>query len=375
MSPKIHPVPSRSSVNRILSQVKSDYLSTIADLFLLGRSASMNKQTIQIIAIVTVTALILVLHLLLPWWGVYQFVLSEIYYLPLIFGVLQFDEKGAFATYLFVSAAFIIGTWASALPQPAGCMLHLVLSGLVVLQAAILVNRLKKRHRQSEQERFFSGIGKAATVIVHDLKNPLISIMGFARRIQEGKGDTSLAALTITKSAQDMQRIVNDVLEFARPVRLDPKHEDLRQSIQRACETCWTKAEGRGIKLIVKLPPEPVMSDIDSYQLERALVNLIDNAVDASCHGGEVIVTATAGKNKIAITIKDHGEGMEQETLDNLFMLTYTTKDEGTGFGVPISKKIIEAHGGTIRVSSKKHFGTEVFIGLPLQPVKIAKQI
>ena len=329
----------------------------------------MNKQTIQTVAIVTVTTLILVLHLLLPRWGAYQFVLNELYYLPLILGVLRFDVKGALATYLFVSAAYVVGAWATALPKPAGCMLHLVFSGLVVLQTAILVNRLKKRHRQTEQERYFSGIGQVATVIVHDLKNPLISIMGFARRIQEGKGDTSLAALTITKSAQDMQRIVNDVLEFARPVRLDPKHEDLRQSIQRACETCWTKAEERGIKLIVKLPPEPVLSDIDRYQLERALVNLIDNSVDASCHGGEVIVAAIRGKNKISITIKDHGEGMEQETLDNLFTLTYTTKSEGTGFGVPISKKIIEAHGGTIRVSSKKHSGTEVFIGLPLQAV------
>jgi signal transduction histidine kinase len=326
----------------------------------------MNKQTIQIVVIVTVTTLILFLHLLPPRWGSYHFVLSELYYLPLILGVLRFDLKGAFATYLFVSGAYVVGAWATALPQPAGRILHLVFSGLVVIQAGILVDRLKKRHRQTEQERYFSGIGQVATIIVHDLKNPLISIQGFARRIQEGKGDTALAALTITKSTQMMQRIVNDVREFSRPVRLNPKQEDLRQSIQRSCETCWTKAEERGIKLIVKLPPESVLSDIDSYQLERALVNLIDNSVDASCHGGEVIVTATAGKNKIAITIKDHGEGMEQETLDNLFTLTYTTKNEGTGFGVPISKKIIEAHGGTIRVSSKKHSGTEVFVCLPL---------
>jgi len=327
----------------------------------------MNKQTIQIVAMVTVTVLILFLHMLSPPWGSYHFVLSELYYLPLILGVLRLDLKGVIATYLFVSAAYLLGAWVTALPQPACRILHLVFSGLVVLLAAILVDRLKKRHLQTEQERYFSGIGQVATVIVHDLKNPLISIQGFARRIQEGKGDTALAALTITKSAQVMQRIVNDVLEFARPVRLNPKQGDLRQSIQRSCETCWTKAEERGVKLIVKLPTEPVMSDIDSYQLERALVNLIDNSVDASCHGGDVIVTATAGKNKIAITIKDHGEGMAQETLDNLFTLTYTTKNEGTGFGVPISKKIIEAHGGTIRVSSKVHSGTEVFIGLPLQ--------
>ncbi|MBT0652476.1 sensor histidine kinase [Geomobilimonas luticola] len=329
----------------------------------------MNKQTIQITAIVSVTTLILVLHLLLPQWGSYYFVLSELYYLPLVLGVLRFDFKGAFATYIFVSAAYVVGAWATASPQPTGRVLHLVFSGLVVLLVGILVDRLKKRHRQTEQERYFSGIGQVATVIVHDLKNPLISIQGFARRIQEGKGDTALAALTITKSAQVMQRIVNDVLEFARPVRLNPKKDDLRQSIQRACETCWTKAEEKGIKLIVTLPPETILSNIDSYQMERALINLIDNSVDASCHGGEVNVTATSDKNKMTITIKDYGEGMEQETLDNLFTLTYTTKNEGTGFGVPISKKIIEAHDGAIRISSKKHFGTEVLIDLPLTSI------
>lgn len=326
----------------------------------------MTKQTIQIAAIVTVTTLILVLHLILTQWGSNHFVLSELYYLPLVLGVLRFDLKGAIATYLFVSAAYVVGSWGTAFPEPTDRVLHLLFSGLVGLLAGILVDRLKKRHRQTEQERYFSGIGQVATVIVHDLKNPLISIQGFARRIQEGKGDTALAALTITNSAQAMQRIVNDVLEFAKPVRLNPKQEDLRQSIQRSCETCCTKAEERGVKLIVKLPPEPVLSDMDSYQLERALVNLIDNSVDASCQGGEVIVTATAGKNKTSITIKDYGEGMERETLDNLFTLTYTTKNEGTGFGVPISKKIIEAHGGTIRVSSKKHSGTEVLICLPV---------
>lgn len=329
----------------------------------------MHKQTVHVSAIVTATMMILSLHLLSPQWSSYL-VLSELYYLPLILGVLRFDLRGVFATYLFVSAAYLVGVWVTASPPLVYWLLHLVFSGLVVLLTGILVARLKKRNQQAEHERYFSCIGQVATVIVHDLKNPLISVQGFARRIQEGKGDTALAAQTITNSAQVMQRIVNDVLEFAKPVRLNQKKEDLGLSIQRSCDTCQTKAEERGVKLIVKLPPQPVLGNTDSYQFERALVNLIDNSLDASCPGGEVIVAATAGRNKITITIKDHGEGMEQETLDNLFTLTYTTKNEGTGFGVPISKKIIESHGGTIRVFSKKQSGTEVVIGMPLTSIK-----
>ena len=332
----------------------------------------MKKQHYHIAVIAMTTALILSLHLLSMQWFSNHVVLNELFYIPLIHGVLRFGPKGALVTYLFVSAAYIplfFGVWANSVPQLVDRTLHVVFSGLVAIFAGQLVARERKRHRQAEQERYFSGIGQAATVIVHDLKNPLISILGFARRIQEGKGDTSLAAQTITESAETMQRIVNEVLQFARPIQLDSKKVDIRQSIQRACESCFIKAEAKGVSLGVNSPHEPLICMVDSFQLERALVNLIDNSVDASRRGEQVDVTAVSGRNKITITIMDRGVGMDQETLDNLFTLTYTTKVEGTGFGVPISKKIIEAHGGSIRVSSKKHSGTEVFIDLPLRSV------
>jgi len=190
------------------------------------------------------------------------------------------------------------------------------------------------------------------------------------RGIKEGKGETSLAVQTVTASAQTMHRIVNEVLEFARPIQLDSKKVDVRKSIQRACESCFIKAEAKGVSLEVNSPPEPLICMVDSFQLERALVNLIDNSVDASYQGGNVIVTIAGGNNMLTITIKDHGSGIDQETLDNIFTLTYTTKTEGTGFGVPISKKIIEAHGGTIEISSQMNCGTEVLITLPLRTAK-----
>ena len=164
-----------------------------------------------------------------------------------------------------------------------------------------------------------------------------------------------------------MQRIVNDVLEFARPLRLNLTETDIRQCIQQAGESCLIKAEEKDVALAVHLPPEPVMQEVDCYMLQRALVNLIDNAVDASPRGKSVFVTADDGKDGLHITIKDHGAGMDQEALANLFTVTYTTKTEGTGFGVPISKKIVEAHGGTIHITSRKGSGTEVSIVLPEQ--------
>lgn len=297
---------------------------------------------------------------------------GELYYLPLLVGAARFGLKGALLTYLLISAAYVTLVWGDQtanFPWGADRVLHLAFTGLFAVVAGKLVDRDRKKSRQIGQERYFAGIGQASTVIVHDLKNPLISIQGFARRIQEGKGDIPQAAQTIAESANTMQRIVNDVLEFARPARMDFHNEDIRVTIRRASELCKTKAAGNGITLVEDLPSEPVITKVDSFQFERALVNLIDNSVDASPRGGRVDLTAIRARNTLTISIKDHGSGMDRETLDNLFTLTYTTKHEGTGFGVPISKKIIDAHGGMIRVHSQKGVGTEVIIDVPVKRI------
>ncbi|MEI6705073.1 MAG: ATP-binding protein, partial [Deltaproteobacteria bacterium] len=94
--------------------------------------------------------------------------------------------------------------------------------------------------------------------------------------------------------------------------------------------------------------------------------NLIDNAVDASQPGAIVTIAASTGGNEVVITIKDQGAGMDHETLANLFMPFYTTKNEGTGLGMPISKKVIETHAGTLGIKSTHGVGTEAEIRLPV---------
>jgi len=295
-------------------------------------------------------------------------ILEELYYLPLLLGVLRFGLKGAIVTWLFVSAAylpFFFGTWTTTFPELLDRVLHLVFTGGFVSVACFLVERERKNRKQAEQERYLASIGQVATVIVHDLKNPLISILGFARRIREGKGDVALGARTIEESAQNMQSIVNSVLDFTKPLQLDLKDVDIRDTIRRAGESCRTKADERCITLTMNLPTEPIILGMDSFHIERALMNLIDNAVDASQGGTLVTITAVAEQNEIVITIKDQGAGMDRETMANLFIPFYTTKNEGTGLGVPISRKVIEAHAGTLGLNSKQGVGTEAEVRLP----------
>ena len=329
---------------------------------------NISKKGYYILAIVTITFLTTFLHLATMRKFSPNVVLEELYYLPLLLGVLRFGLLGSIGTWLFVSAAylpFFFAPWTTSFPGYVDRGLHLVLSGVVAVVVGLLAERERRTRGQSERERYLAGLGRVATVIVHDLKNPLVSILGFARRISEGKGNIPQAAQAISESAQTMQRIVNEVLDFAKPMQLDLREGDIGETIGRAVEACRTKAGQRGVSLTVKLPPEPISIAMDSFHIQRALVNLIDNAVDASHRGGEVIVTSVADSKGLTVTIKDNGAGMDSETQSHLFEPFYTTKEGGTGLGMPIARKILAEHGGTLTINSKQGVGTEARVWLP----------
>ena len=328
----------------------------------------MNKNNYQIPVIVTLTVLITCLHFVSMFQFSQRVVFDELYYLPLLLGVIHLGLKGSIVTWLFVSAAYVpffFGTWTTNFPELLDRILHLVFTGIFASFTYYIAERDRKKQRQSEHDRYLSEIGQVATVIVHDLKNPLISILGFARRMCEGKGDVTQGAQIIEDSALTMQKIINSVLDFAKPLQLDLQEMDIRDTIQKATESCQTKADRQRVTLKLQLPSGSVTTAIDNFHLERALVNLIDNAVDASPCDSEVHITASTEKSNIRIVIKDHGAGMTRETLENLYMPFYTTKNEGTGLGMPISKKVIETHSGSLSIQSTQGVGTVAAILLP----------
>jgi signal transduction histidine kinase len=271
-------------------------------------------------------------------------------------------------TYVLVSLLylpFFFGNWTTSVLGVADRVLHLVLSGIFTLTAGFLLDLERKRKQQVEKEKYLAGVGQAATTIVHDLKIPLIVILGFGRRIQAGKGNIDAAVQVIMDSARSMERIVNDVLDFTRPIRLELKEEDVRTIIRRVYDFCTIKAEEKGVSLSLELVAEPMPVVMDGVQTQRALINLVNNAIEASDTGQNVVLVVTRGKKTPVIRIRDHGSGMDKEALEKLFTPFFTTKKGGNGLGMSIAKKIIEAHKGTIRIESQQGTGTEVMIELP----------
>jgi len=293
----------------------------------------------------------------------------ELYYIPVFIGALSYGIVGGLLSYLLIFCLYlpyVIMTWPGSLFSETNRLLPLLLQGLFAVMAGYLVDRDRKRRAQFERDRYLADVGRIATVIVHDLKNPLIAIEGFARRIKEGKGKTDTAVQVILSSASQMEKIVTSVLDFSRPLHLDMRQIDLRDIVKDAGESCRIKAEQRAVILSVDLPSIPIYTSIDSFHLERALVNLITNAIEASVKDQKVSTRLAVGNTMATIIIADKGSGMEKKIIENIFVPFYTKKREGTGLGMPIAKKIIEGHRGKIQISSKPGEGTAVVIELPL---------
>ncbi|HDH34696.1 MAG TPA: HAMP domain-containing histidine kinase [Nitrospirae bacterium] len=162
-----------------------------------------------------------------------------------------------------------------------------------------------------------------------------------------------------------MEKIVHDVLDFSKPHNMDFRETGITDVINEVLEYCKMKADEKEVVLSVYLPDEISTISIDRSHLLRALINLVNNAIEASDKTGVVDVMAEFEKDSLVIRIKDHGAGMDKETLENIFIPFYTKKSSGTGLGMAIAKKIIEGHKGKIIINSKQGSGTEVIINMP----------
>jgi len=170
---------------------------------------------------------------------------KEFYYIPIFLGALAFGLKGTLIVFLCVfvfELPFVIEGWTGAFASEVSRLLHLILQGLFAIFAGYLADREMKTREQTEKARDLARIGEVATAIVHDLKNPIITILGFSKRIKEKKGNADEAIEIVIGSALTMQKIVQGVLDFSKPLQLTLRQEDIREVIAKACQFCEAKA-------------------------------------------------------------------------------------------------------------------------------------
>jgi PAS domain S-box-containing protein len=238
-----------------------------------------------------------------------------------------------------------------------------------VLRVARDIRERKRMEEQRLKLEKLATMGELATMVAHDLRNPLTSIRNAGYYIKNTcpyrtntECKTTLEMLNIIEQETIFaNNIINDLLDFAAKRPLQKK----KQNINEIIEDSLTKGNiPRNIE-VKRNFAKKATATLDEKQLERVFLNLIKNAVQAMPDGGKLAVTTKETKDNVEIIFADTGIGISEENMSKIFQPLFTTKAKGIGMGLPICKNIVEQHNGTIEVKSKAGQGTTFLIKLP----------
>jgi signal transduction histidine kinase len=249
-----------------------------------------------------------------------------------------------------------------------------------------LTDSIARFQREITQRERLSSLGRLSTIIAHEVRNPLMIIKAALHTLRRPDvGATALreAAADIDEEVARLNRIVNEVLDFARPIRFEMAVADLN-AICRESATAAQASPGPAVRLDLDTTLVPTTTDAERLRL--ALVNLIVNArqavetrtaaavggAGAAEHEAVVVVSTRASSGSVSIVVADGGPGIAAADLPRVFDPYFTTKRGGTGLGLPIAKNIIEGLGGAINITSTPGRGTEMRIDLPISTRELA---
>jgi signal transduction histidine kinase len=166
-----------------------------------------------------------------------------------------------------------------------------------------------------------------------------------------------------------MEVIVNELLEYTREIALHLDEYDLVKITRSAIFGLEEEAKRKGVSVVVSAPPGPCTALVDGVRVKQVLTNVVKNAVEASPdRTGVVRVRLSERDGGVRITVEDNGPGMTGEELGKVFQPFYTNKAQGVGLGMPIVKRLVELHGGEVRIESGEGKGTAVSVDLPRYP-------
>ena len=223
-----------------------------------------------------------------------------------------------------------------------------------------------------------ANIGTLSAGMAHEIKNALVAGKTFIDLLLEKNRDSELVPVVKRELAR-IETMVTRILKFAGPDRPTRRRVSVHEVIEHSLRLIQPHRESRSITLEQSLQAEIDLVTGDDYQLQQAFVNLFLNALEAMGPAGTLtIVTETLSADmppasepavpRMRLSIADTGDGIAPENLGRLFEPFFTTKPEGTGLGLPITRRIIEEHRGTIAVESQVRKGTTFRILLPVHP-------
>jgi two-component system sensor kinase FixL len=203
-------------------------------------------------------------------------------------------------------------------------------------------------------------VGEMAATIAHEIRNPLAGISGALQIIRGGMSTEDPQREIMEEVEQQVDRLsksVNDLLMFTKPWNPVLDHTVLADLIAKVSRTAAMEDSFRNMHFDFRVPAD-LRAFLDPLLVEQILWNLFQNARDACKGDGTITITAEKEEDRVTLIVADNGGGMASETLDQIFKPFFTTKTKGTGLGLPVSKRIMEAHGGDIQAFSEKGQGS-----------------
>jgi signal transduction histidine kinase len=248
---------------------------------------------------------------------------------------------------------------------------------VVVVSILLAIVGRQERRLVETQERLahtekIAALGRVAAQVAHEVKNPLAGLLLYSMHLKSKLAgellETESAALVdrIIETINHLTKTVEQVMKFASPVRLNLHPLDLNQVVRDVLQLAEPQLSAAHINTTLVLDERGVTARIDESAMRAVLMNLISNAVQAMTNGGGHlrVVTQVDGGNA-RLSIGDNGSGMSSEQLQRVFEPFYTTRSQGLGLGMAYAQKIVEQHGGTVKIESHPGIGTTIAIELP----------
>lgn len=246
-----------------------------------------------------------------------------------------------------------------------------VLGAVCNLRDITEIRRLEKKLHSQER---LAALGEMAASVAHEIRNPLGTIEGFARLLRRDLSEMPehlRLAERIVEGAQNLNYVISNLLTYARPMRLHMTSVPVAHLLAACRDTLCDRGARAGVDIILpELAPDLVVNG-DERQLAQMLLNLGINAIEACrSNSGQIKIEAHGGKHSVVLRVCDNGCGMDAEQMEKVFDPFFTSKEGGTGLGLSLTRKIVDAHGGDIAVESKPNQGSVFTVTLPREGAK-----
>jgi signal transduction histidine kinase len=238
------------------------------------------------------------------------------------------------------------------------------------LRVAERTAELIEAHERLAHNEKIAALGQVAAQVAHEVRNPLSGLLLYAVHLKSRVGSTlpeSELELVdkIIETINHLAKTVEQVMEFARPIRLSQRALDLNVIVSDVIQLAKPQLDAGGVEMEVLLEEAGATAKLDESSMRAALMNLILNAVEAMPDGGRLNVMTRADGERVRLRIADTGVGMNSEQLKKVFEPFYTTKRKGLGLGMAYVRRIVEQHEGRISVQSQPGEGVVIEIDVP----------